>query len=197
MSEAHYYVPNRTPCWLIFHAGWDVSMRRMHLLTDTDIRTFGVAVSKDQGRESYMNEMAEVRLTLAELAVKYNEGVSFSVRNPPDSVEMYKTLLAHLENARNAYADPLRNRKPPREELKLFDNLANALYDIAGMYENKGVLSGGLMAYLNNVNKTRMGTARLFDENAKNKNTTTSELKYTSPLQSLTSRTIKGGRQWE
>jgi hypothetical protein len=197
MANVYFNVPNKTPAWLIFYTQWDVSVKRIHLITEADTRHFGLPVSKQQGRDSYMNEMADVRLSLATLADMYADGISFSVRNPTDTVEMYKILLQHLESARDAWTRMGLTHKPPKDDLKKMDQLAGALYNIATAFEERGALGGGLMSYLNRLNGSRIGTAKLFNDYAQQAGQKPGEFKYESPIAGVGGKSLKGGRQWD
>jgi hypothetical protein len=199
MSKPYFIVPNyQIPAWRIFHERFGIRIQRLHLITKTELNELGVYCNKEQGYENYLNDMVDVMLTLDELAVLFEDGASFTVTNPTNTVEMYKLLLEHLEEAGAAWRNTMLAIRPPKADLKLFDNLAGALYKLATQYEVNEVLDGGMSAYMHSLSG-RMRTARV-SLNVVPEAAPVPERDYTyrSPVQSvLTQKPINGGRQWQ
>lgn len=133
----------KTPAFKIFHFFYEVIIPQHHLYSNDYLKEFGIPTSGDSAVDKEMaNSPTYARKTIAQLAELVSEGASITLSNPEDSVQIYETIQAHLKQWNDKISRSPVDIKPPLEDLRLLDELAGLVFQVARRYMKESVPEG-------------------------------------------------------
>lgn len=134
MAISYGVNPNYSNAYKLFHMHWLCRIPANEAMDECDFDIFGVALSNSsEWNERLATAMVDRQLSPAEMAQLNEDGVPLVLVDPKDSVTIYKLILEHLRDWRDATAGDaiIYDDLIPLQGLKEFNNLAALLVPIA------------------------------------------------------------------
>jgi hypothetical protein len=123
-------VTRHTAAWRIWNLRYHVKVPTLSQYSADYIRKNGVPATGDKkvDRER-MNQLVDVKQTLAGLAIILSEGHPFAIMNREDCVQMYSDIQEHFRNWLDlTYSGLPPGAFPPIEDLRLLEMVALEIY---------------------------------------------------------------------
>lgn len=119
----------------LWHSTYLCQMRAIDTMSVDYIKIFGVLDSGDSTlNNASINQLEYRRLTPIEMIKYFDQGVSVYIKNPVDCKEIYILIQTHLMNWAQEAKMSLRPDAIPKEELRIMENFAQAIYEHAKWY---------------------------------------------------------------
>lgn len=117
----------------LFHMFYLCYVPRNEMMDDNDFEYFGVAMSGNREWDEKLATAPELtNISVAEMAQLIKDGVPLTLCDPKDSVAIYKLIMEHLKDWRDALeSSTLVALIPPLEGLAEFNQLAAMMVPIA------------------------------------------------------------------
>jgi len=125
-----------TPAFKLFHYEFNYQIPAMHFYTEQQQENFGVFSSGDREVDR-MQAAAPVmtRSNIMEMARRYAQDIQIELCNPEDSVRIYEIIKAHLLDWYKAARTEHNLGDVPTEDLRMLDDFAVSLFQLARRYQ--------------------------------------------------------------
>lgn len=126
--------------WQIFHVPWACQMTEIECYGVEYLREAGMLTTGDKtmDRELALSKR-DLYLTIAAMVLNHDEGNTVILKNPVDSIEIYRLLREHLENWQWIINTQFNVDPPPAEDFIMMDNFAKAIHPLV-LYAANGEL---------------------------------------------------------
>lgn len=129
-----YGTPHKySAAYLLFHKFWLCQVPRNEMMDVNDFEYFGVMLSGNKEWDERLATAMEVTsISVAEMAQLMADGVPVTLNDPADAVPIYKLIIQHLKDWRDALIEQtFWERTIPLKGLTEFNQLASAIMPIA------------------------------------------------------------------
>jgi hypothetical protein len=171
-----------TAAWRLFHLPYDTMVPQLSQYSVEYLRKNPIqSTGNRQVDRLRQNIMVPAKHTTAGLAMLYNEGHAFSLMHYQDCVQIYSDIQRHFMDWRDqVYQGAEPSWFPPIEELRMFEQIAIEVHDLAKKLEPKNVTTSAVFESIMAMNRRRnlVGTNKFIRE----RNTTNGQL---NPYQSI------------
>lgn len=173
------YIPphqrdTRYPLWCI---NYSCRIPYNQLRSIEEIETLGMPATHD-GKIDYeaATELRDIQIPVERMAELYDQGARILIREPEKHARtIYSDIMAHLTAWRSKMVFTFNEREIPRDDLRMFDNLAQAIYPFAQSTMPLNYSNGGfaeLVRKLGGVDRRALH-AQLFENSVKKQEDTT------------------------
>lgn len=129
IQEAH------SPAFKLFNYYYECTIPQNHLYDQDYVSQFGIPTSGDADIDREMaRSRVTVRLTIAQMATHLENGAPICLIDQKKSVEIYETIIAHLNNWKRKVTQSPGAIEVPTKDLEELDALAGEVYKIAKGY---------------------------------------------------------------
>jgi hypothetical protein len=129
MSEAH------TPAYKIFHYKYNYSLPGIHFYSQEYLDFVGIETTGNVADDkAILSNFINTRGTIMEIAKHYAEDHPIKIGNTRDAVPMYEAVRDHLANWKKALASESNLGDAPIEQLRILDEFATSIFEIARRY---------------------------------------------------------------
>lgn len=123
---------NRTAAHRLFNDRYRVMMSQMDLYSEKYLREGGMVTTGDKEVDRAMAyQKVQCYQTAAGMAELLDQGCSFHLVDPNDSVKIYRDVIDHLTDWKHYVTREINPINVPKEDLAKFDHLASEIYYIA------------------------------------------------------------------
>lgn len=144
--------PSHSAAYKIFHYWFDVTIPAMFLIDRELAERFGTYCSGDRVVDQHAPlSMSRARLTIADMAEKFDEGASISLVVPQDAVRIYAYVNEHLLDFKRTHDINYNLRQLPIEDLRKLEAFAKEIYKIARHFMPEGTETSALFTKLNRL----------------------------------------------
>ena len=127
--------PETSAAYRIFHWYYKAFLPQYALYSPEYIQIFGTPTTQNRDIDRELSKSLTLcQLTISQMAIHLNNGISIRLEEPEKSVEIYRTVHEHLLDWDRVVRDSVGDINPPLEDLRLLDALAVELYKIAKGY---------------------------------------------------------------
>lgn len=124
----------RTVAQRIFYDRFWVLVPEAYYQTKESIEVLGLPDYGDkQLNRAALERPRQLNIPIAGMCIYLEEGAPLTLMDPTDCVTIYKLLVEHLNNWKQVMGI-MGGPKPPIEDLRTMDNLAEALYPLVKIY---------------------------------------------------------------
>jgi hypothetical protein len=138
-----------SPAYRLFHHRYRCAIQQIFLLDAGVMEKWGAPTSGDAARDKeQLNAWVEVRPTPVEMCQFLQNGAAIQFHDDRTATEVYLDLVAHLRAWISAFESNPNLRHAPLEDLRVFDELAAAIYPYANANLMSNEDDAGYGAYL-------------------------------------------------
>lgn len=145
----------------LFHYNYQCRVSQIHMygleyLREAPMPTTGRADTDRVLAQQFIH----VQLTVDAMAELHHDGASIFLVDPKDAVKIYRDIRRHLQDWLGDVESSMHRRTPPIEDLRMFDQLAAAIYPFARADLVEQPFHGRLGDFLNGLSRSRGGISK-------------------------------------
>lgn len=183
---------SNTPAFRIFNYYYECTIPQNHLYDADYVKTFGMPTSGDPEVDREMaRSRVPVNLTIAQMATHLDNGAAITLINQEKSVEIYETIVEHLNDWKKKVSQSLTMSEVPSKDLEELDALAAEVYKIARGYMEKNIHDDPFARLV-----TRQGYSNPKRQEALPEEETSLPEQHSRISDSINKDTFKRGRTW-
>jgi hypothetical protein len=178
MSEAH------SPAYVIFHYKFNYSIPAIHFYSQEYLDTVGIVSTGDKAVDKeIMKNYIATRGTIMDIAKRFAEDVPVKLENARDSLQMYEAVRDHLVAWKQELAMGSNVGDAPVEDLRILDEFATSIFEIARRYKPELVRRKSMSTRLQSMGSSAGQTLRRgIPEATSNKPAAPKPLEVHSPM---------------
>jgi hypothetical protein len=126
---------HRSAAYKLFHNRYHCITAQANLYSKEYLKISGTLTTGDKACDAAMaTSSVQIWLTPAAMAVFLNDGATFALIDPTQSVEIYETINEHLQDWKRHLTLELNTTNVPFQDLRWFEALAVEIFQIARGY---------------------------------------------------------------